>query len=66
LAAFLIAFFVASRAGTFVSQIRKVVMAGVAVGPRDVYSSVIRNMNFDAGRLFALIDGNGHWKINSY
>ena len=59
---FLAAFVVASRAGAFVAQVCEIVMAGVAVGPGDVYTGAARNVNLDAGRLLTRVEGSGHMK----
>jgi len=37
-------------------------MAGVAIGPGDVHTRAAAHMNFHAGGLAALVDGNRHGK----
>lgn len=57
---FFVALVIAGRAGTFVAQIREIVMAHVAVGPRNVHAGTTGNVNLDASRLFARIEGSRH------
>ena len=57
---FLDALVVAGRARTVFSQIRKIKMTGVAVGPGDIHTRAGSDMNLHAGGFAALIDGNGH------
>ena len=54
------AFIVARRAGTILAQICKIEMAGVTVGPGNVHTRAGAYVNFHAGGLAALVDGNGH------
>ena len=57
---FFLPFVIASRTGTLVTQIRKVVMAGVAIGPGDVHTGAAGNVNLHASWLLARIEGSGH------
>jgi len=59
---FLATLVVAGRAGTLVAQIRKIVMAGVAVSPGDVYTGAARYVNFDASWLFSQVERSGHFR----
>ena len=61
---FLAALVVAGRAGTLVAQIRKIVMAGVAVSPGDVYTGAARYVNFDASWLFSQVERSGHLEFH--
>lgn|SRR6266700_202046 len=58
---FFAALIVAGRAGAFVAQVGKIVVASVAVGPGDVHTSAAGNVNLDAGRLFSRVEGSGHF-----
>jgi hypothetical protein len=60
----LVALFVAGGAGAFFAKIRKIVMAGVIVGPGDVHTGSAGDVNFNVQRFFALINRDGHG-INS-
>ena len=44
---FLVALLVAGGAGTFFAEVSKFVMAGVIVGPGDVYAGAARYVNFN-------------------
>ena len=57
---FLFALVVASSARAFVAKVGKVVVAGVAVRPSDIYASARGDVDFHASGLFALVDGSGH------
>jgi hypothetical protein len=57
---FLVALLVAGGAGALIAQIRKIVVAGVIVGPRDVYASTGGDVNLNVKRFFALINRDGH------
>ena len=54
------AFFVAGGAGALFAQVSEVEMAGMAVGPDNVDTRAIADVDFDAGGTFALVDGRGH------
>ena len=54
------AFIVAGRAGAILAQICKIEMAGVTVGPGNIHTCTTADVNFHAGGLAALVDGNGH------
>ena len=58
--AFPFALVVTSSARAFVAKIGKVVVAGVAVRPSDIYAFARGHVDFHASRLFALVDGSGH------
>jgi len=51
---------VAGGAGTFLAEVGKIVMAGVAVGPEDVDTSAGGYVNLYGRGLFSGVDGNGH------
>src|SRR5579859_7765619 len=55
-------FVVAGRARTILPQISEIEMAGMAVGPGDIHARAGADVNFHAGGLAALVDGNGHKK----
>jgi hypothetical protein len=57
---FLGALVVARGAGAKVAEVGKVVVAGMAIRPGDIDAGAGLYVNFDAGGLFALIDGCGH------
>jgi hypothetical protein len=57
---FLFAFVVASSARALVAKVGKVVVAGVAVRPSDIYAFARGDVDFHASGLFALVDGSGH------
>jgi len=56
----LLALIIAHRAGTLFAQIREVVVAGVAIGPRDVDARARRHVHLHTGGFSPFIDGNGH------
>jgi hypothetical protein len=51
---------VAGGAGTLLAQVRKLVVAGVAVGPSDIHTRAARNMNLEAGWFFSRVRRSGH------
>jgi len=54
------AFVVAGGAGAIVTKVGEIVVAGVAVGPGDVYAGAGFHVNFDGDGLFALVEWCGH------
>jgi len=57
---FFAALVVACGAGTFLTQISEIVVAGVAIRPGDVHSSAGLHVYFNGGRLSSWIEWNGH------
>lgn len=57
------AFVIAEGAGAEVAKVDEVVMAGVIVGPDDVYAGAGGDVNLDAGRFSAGVDGYGHQQL---
>src|ERR1700758_4519024 len=53
---FLAALVVAGRARALVTQVREIVMAGVAIGPGDVHAGAAGNVNLDAGGFFSQVE----------
>jgi hypothetical protein len=51
---------ITQRAGAEVAQVNKIIVAGVAIGPTDVYTRARGDVNFDAMRLSTRVDGYGH------
>src|SRR5437660_11061304 len=47
---------VAGGVATFLPQVRKLVVAGVAVGPSDIHPRAARNMSFQAGSLLSPVE----------
>ena len=59
---FLDAFVIAGRARTVVSEVDKIEMARVTVGPSDVHTRAAAHVNLHAGRLASRVDGKRHEK----
>src|SRR5256885_4458177 len=51
---------VASCTGALFTQIDEIVVAAVAVGPSDIHAGPARDVDVDAGGVFASLDGDRH------
>ena len=58
---FVLARVIARGAGTFLTKVRKIVVAGVAVGPDDIHTRSRGDMNFDADGLFPRVERTRHF-----